>query len=143
MSDQFLLIKRTRTGIHGEGLTKDGSFTCSTGSREFEREIERCAEGCAVLDLLPIDRHPKFTRFVLEAPLVTFTPRRSVNVADVSPTLVNALCVPGNDFGTVLAGAIAGVVSLDYAPLDHYLGYWRSRGAKVGRVVGGQISWDA
>lgn len=152
MEPMLVTLKRGRGGIAGEYGDKRG-HSISGYDSEFTRDwIDRCAEGCYVVDMQPLFEADNFASLVWGCPLTDVTLGDEevdrLNVLDEGgvPSLV-AATVAGNYFGA------AGISALMHkgpepGPFDNvspaaWWRYWRDNGAKVGRILGGEIVWDA
>jgi len=82
-------------------------------------------DGCFIIDLHFVDKHPERIRLLYKAPEVQMIEDRySFDIKDG----FKGYCP--KEFG-----------SFEYATKSQYIEYWRKRGARIGQYINGKVVW--
>lgn len=139
-----LLMSRGDT-VHWENVPEDIDSTCSTSTydRRLGPYLGNVVRGGWVVDKRGIYNRDDFARWVIDCPLVDV---RLANGAANPCPIPDPLfaCALAGSFGALAVAKIANPTwrGLDKVSVAEYVGYWRERGARIGRRIGDAIQWE-
>jgi hypothetical protein len=139
------ILKQVKNGWHGQGVNFSVTF--------YTTNIIHCLNSdydysdCVAIDAHEID-WGKAVDMALKGPMCE--PSLPPNTVDKfldkhKRTLTDMLPGLGGDFKTIGLMTLVSegtICSLDYVSRDIYVNLWRGAGAKIGKVVNGQVEWE-
>jgi hypothetical protein len=137
-------IERGQNGWHGYGIEKGNKVSVTFYTNRIEHTLDRADEDTVFIDKSEVE---DLAKYVLSGPM--FDPSlKDDEIARFNEIQTLRQMFSGLEGGFKATAALAltegekSLRSLDYVGLEVWITFWKSAGAKIGKLQNGKVVWE-